>query len=102
MKVELKEFNRLEDMWNGPKETRSIRRLYCRIKQSQGKVRTGKSLSEWQMDKPHHTSSTNSGRKDRWDGREAMRFFRFQKILIPHSENMQQMPYWKNKNKFTL
>lgn len=38
------------------------------------------------MDKPHHTSSTNSGRKDKVDGREAMRFFRFQKILIPHSE----------------
>ena len=26
--------------------------------------------------------------KIRWDGKEAMRFFRFQKILIPHSENM--------------
>ena len=31
------------------------------------------------MDKPHHTSSTNSGRKDRWDDREAMRFFRISK-----------------------
>lgn len=47
MKVEVKELNRLEDMWNGPKEIRSIRRLYCRIKQWQRKVRAGKSLSEW-------------------------------------------------------
>lgn len=31
MKVELKEYKGLEDVWNGPKETRAIRRLYCRI-----------------------------------------------------------------------